>query len=1383
VGTDSKTCFDYWTTNHVQWGTLTLVWMGMPFVVKCILFIRWCWFLDKNSNAQDDSTTKHELFKLFLHLPFLLPFRCLYLSWKLWKMGWGTNKFDHSKSKKVEDIQREAGEAGMYESYFEAGPQAVSQLVIVLSSGTITTTQIISITISILSLSWSASRAFFIQRSLKEADPDPNKLLVILRVFPWMLISVMTSLITWTCIGGIIGPFCLLLIFLSFLVNYIVLKFYNWLCPVNDEKEEKASGTDGDNFFFKAAICSAWVPSIPGKQKWTFTTSAISSITIRTVFLVTTFALAFSGQSCQFNEKPFLLSCISDQSAFQNCSNTDITLQTCSCELKNGNCFNYDDILDGTNVKNASGKNSLQQRIRICGSDAQELPIQLVLSVILFIFLLLTAFASWKLHQLEDYMYIFKISGTLLGCIPTNKIIHRGLIFSLVENNNSEELAEVLKASELLPINKDEEAEKPVIQYTDNGETSEELGRVMEESELLPKNKNEEPSSNIVLETPQELATVMQENKQLPINESEEYDEPEQKKSEKSDKVEGLDLESGDCNNEDSDKIEEVMKLLKKDRFKISVHLYQIAKPFIKPSSRFVNRYNAKGETSLHTAVGSNADKCVVPLLFGGAKLLPNTENKTPDISKLMVDNKKNTLLHQAVNDGNIDSAILLLVAGAKQFSNANETKPALSQLFLREGKPGLVCLMLTQPKIDFGLNHYMIGSMEIGKLLVEWNKEQVNCLRMDKKFEAEELINQIGGIVFNNVSIEETIKAIKNWNKDQTLSMQCYFPSYYADEVQTDRKIFEKQGPITALKIFVAKGMISLQARYADVWGILKRILIEGAIHERIEEKIFELDSDEFISSVDGLCEKTDGSLQQIKIYTSEGRCWSPFSDLESLDQVPCGSPYAEDQPGPRLKLAYLGQNNNTMLKRNSLCFLWIVEDKGPNIKVGSYENHEYDNGGKNDWHYVTITKGKDGSYKWINNAGKSWSLYVTNKKDTLTVGEDCPYHKNGYTEAVFNADGVFGPWNEFYQFEAGPNIRVGNYENNQSESVTITREDDGSYKWMNKAGVSWSLFVTNIKGTLDVDEDCPYYANGYTKAVFNAEGVFGPQNEFYQFESIVENKDILEIRDTVKIISKGEASIHRKNRMGTYIKTHQLAQGYPVFEQAIQESTVQVSTVQEGGNTNKKHFLFVGPDGAWRIGPDITSYDGSVLKHPKPRWEETPNLPPKSGWLYYLNNKWNQDDTLLAIVNVKSVTDTVEIKSKGDASPLAQVHPAIQEKDTVTIISKGDAGIHRKNRMGTYIKTSQQAQGRPVFKQAIQEVGNNEYFLFVGPDGTWRVGPDINSYSGSLLKHPKPWREETPNLPPKYGWLYYLNNKWNEDDSLQLIVNVKSVSGGGAL
>lgn len=60
-----------------------------------------------------------------------------------------------------------------------------------------------------LSLSWGASRAYFIKRSLDMADPDPSFGLVLGHVFPHMLVVTVHSLVVWCFLGGLLGPWSL----------------------------------------------------------------------------------------------------------------------------------------------------------------------------------------------------------------------------------------------------------------------------------------------------------------------------------------------------------------------------------------------------------------------------------------------------------------------------------------------------------------------------------------------------------------------------------------------------------------------------------------------------------------------------------------------------------------------------------------------------------------------------------------------------------------------------------------------------------------------------------------------------------------------------------------------------------------------------------------------------------------------------------------------------------------------------------------------------------------------------------------------------------------------------------------------------------------------
>ena len=87
----------------------------------------------------------------------------------------------------------------------------------------------------------------------------------------------------------------------------------------------------------------------------------------------------------------------------------------------------------------------------------------------------------------------------------------------------------------------------------------------------------------------------------------------------------------------------------------------------------------------------------------------------------------------------------------------------------------------------------------------------------------------------------------------------------------------------------------------------------------------------------------------------------------------------------------------------------------------LGNYENHQYNGtSGKNDWHYVTISKVNDTTLEWTNRAGVSWKLTTTPDKTKLNLGEDFPYRKEGPKQVtvVWEGDKVSGlNIGEFYE------------------------------------------------------------------------------------------------------------------------------------------------------------------------------------------------------------------------------------------------------------------------------------------------------------------------------------------------------------------------------
>ena len=88
-----------------------------------------------------------------------------------------------------------------------------------------------------------------------------------------------------------------------------------------------------------------------------------------------------------------------------------------------------------------------------------------------------------------------------------------------------------------------------------------------------------------------------------------------------------------------------------------------------------------------------------------------------------------------------------------------------------------------------------------------------------------------------------------------------------------------------------------------------------------------------------------------------------------------------------------------------------------GNDAVIGTFENHKYDNGGKNNWHYVNVTYNEESNtYTWSNRAGRSWTMRSSKKYDELRVDPDCPYYASGYTKAKFTEEGIYGVGNELY-------------------------------------------------------------------------------------------------------------------------------------------------------------------------------------------------------------------------------------------------------------------------------------------------------------------------------------------------------------------------------
>ena len=200
VLTDGITFADLLYNGHVNWAGATFYFMWNAFILHLLTFfynvvLAW-WEKDEVFDW------RAELKKVCLHIPFMAQIKNLFNAYRLYEFGFGSNDLE-ADWEQVEKIQHEAGLLSMEESFSEAGPQSVVQLVIVCSTGQISNAQMFSIPMSICSLAWASSRVFFIMRTREKSDPDPRLKLVALRILPWELLIVKNSIILWTLIGGL----------------------------------------------------------------------------------------------------------------------------------------------------------------------------------------------------------------------------------------------------------------------------------------------------------------------------------------------------------------------------------------------------------------------------------------------------------------------------------------------------------------------------------------------------------------------------------------------------------------------------------------------------------------------------------------------------------------------------------------------------------------------------------------------------------------------------------------------------------------------------------------------------------------------------------------------------------------------------------------------------------------------------------------------------------------------------------------------------------------------------------------------------------------------------------------------------------------------------
>ena len=215
-------------------------------------------------------------------------------------------------------------------------------------------TIIVGVIVSVFSLAWGSSRAFFIERTRDEADPDPAVPMVVLWVFPCMLLIAINSMMMWTLTGGILGktytftfltlqnvflgPWVFLAMLLQFIVNVVVVTLViREFCkdtsakPPKDQEQTTKAGMEmisvgasspeealADHqggkhemeskplYELKAALTAMWLPAVVGDKRNMFIAASLSTLITKILMLLVSVILVYFFQE-KVHSHPFVL--------------------------------------------------------------------------------------------------------------------------------------------------------------------------------------------------------------------------------------------------------------------------------------------------------------------------------------------------------------------------------------------------------------------------------------------------------------------------------------------------------------------------------------------------------------------------------------------------------------------------------------------------------------------------------------------------------------------------------------------------------------------------------------------------------------------------------------------------------------------------------------------------------------------------------------------------------------------------------------------------------------------------------------------------------------------------------------------------------------------
>ena len=286
---DLSTTLEFYTEGYVNFAAISFAFIFLPFCIRFLMAL--------------NKTTKMGLSQLSLllwrachSLPVVQTYQAVLRFIVMWEQSVFT-----TSAMMVNSIKEENAIAAIYEGCLEAAPSQIFNLYLILVTGSFTPAQLASMITSLLTLSLTGERVYFLYRTKQTKDVNPHWRLKLI-VLPCMILNVLSNSILWALLAANAGLGVVVCIGFTITVIWAAARCSNSLVSTWDMFESTA----------QVATLTTWVPSAIGASRRMFLSLAVSSYATKS-FLVLLF-IWLRHVRAPFLSSPPLMSCISRSS-------------------------------------------------------------------------------------------------------------------------------------------------------------------------------------------------------------------------------------------------------------------------------------------------------------------------------------------------------------------------------------------------------------------------------------------------------------------------------------------------------------------------------------------------------------------------------------------------------------------------------------------------------------------------------------------------------------------------------------------------------------------------------------------------------------------------------------------------------------------------------------------------------------------------------------------------------------------------------------------------------------------------------------------------------------------------------------------------------------